>query len=80
MTAQSTHIDVPDGVQSPRAKLVYLALATGGAATVDELAAALSMTKLTLYAVLRTLTERGLVEKTRGRFAVSSCFAGTGPA
>lgn len=79
MPAQSTHIEVPTEVQSPRAKLVYLALATGGAATVEELQAALTMTKLTLYGVLRTLTERGLVEERDGRYAVSSYFAGSGP-
>jgi predicted transcriptional regulator len=79
MSAQSTRIDVPSDVQSPRAKLVYLALAAGGAATVEELQSALAMTKLTLYGVLRTLIERGLVEKVEGRYAVSSCFAGSGP-
>ena len=76
MTAQSTHTEVPETVQSPRAKLVYLYLATGGSATVGELKAGLAMTKLTLYSVLRTLSERGLVERKRGRYAVSSCFAG----
>ena len=76
MPAQSTHIEVPDDVQSPRRKLVYFALAADGAATVDELQGVLTMTKLTLYSVLRTLTERGLVEEEAGRYEVSSCFAG----
>ena len=79
MSTQSTPIEVPPDVQSPRAKLVYLALGVGGAATVEELQAALSMTKLTLYGVLRTLTERGLVREVEGRYAVSSCFSGNGP-
>lgn len=79
MAAQSTHIEVPRDVQSPRAKLVYLALLAGGTATVGELQDALVMTKLTLYRVLRTLTERGHVEEVEGRYEVSSCFAGSGP-
>jgi DNA-binding IclR family transcriptional regulator len=79
MATQSTHIEVPPNVESPLAKLVYLALTAGGAATVEELQDALSMTKLTLYGVLRTLTERGLVEEVEGRYAVSSCFSANGP-
>ena len=79
MPEQPTHIEVPRDVQSPRAKLVYLALATGGEATVEELQAALAMTKLTLYGVLRALVERGLVEEVEGRYEVSSCSVGSGP-
>ncbi|WP_152041762.1 helix-turn-helix domain-containing protein [Salinigranum salinum] len=79
MTARSTHAEVPEEIQSPRAKLVYLSLAAGGPANVDELQSRLSTTKLTLYGVLGTLSERGLVERKRGRYAVSSCFAANGP-
>jgi predicted transcriptional regulator len=79
MPVQSTHAEVPEGVQSPRAKLVCLYLATGGSASVPELQSALEMTKLTLYSVLRTLSERGLVEEREGRYELSSCFAGSGP-
>ncbi|WP_380675371.1 helix-turn-helix domain-containing protein [Salinigranum sp. GCM10025319] len=71
MTAQSTHIEVPDEIQSPRAKLVYLYLTVEGTATIGELQTGLTMTKLTLYGVLDTLAERGLVERKRGRYAVS---------
>jgi DNA-binding IclR family transcriptional regulator len=70
---------VPPCVESPRPKLVSLALTAGGAATVEELQDALSTPTLTLYGVLRTLTERGLVEEVEGRYAVSSCFSGNGP-
>lgn len=79
MAVQPTHIEVPRDVQSPRAKLVYLTLVAGGAATVEELQDALAMTKLTLYAVLRTLSERGHVEEVEGRYEVSSCSSGSGP-
>ena len=46
---------VPDDIESPRAKLVYLYLATSGRATVDELADSLGMQKMALFSVLGTL-------------------------
>lgn len=54
-------LTIPDGIQSPRAKLVYLSLATTGPSTVDELAGALDMPKLALFSVLGTLSDRDLV-------------------
>lgn len=46
---------IPDDIESPRAKLVYLYLATAGRSTVDDLAADLDMPKLALFSVLGTL-------------------------
>jgi hypothetical protein len=63
MPAQSTHVAVPAGVQSPRAKLVFLVLVASGATAVEERQGALVMTKPPLDSVLRTLTERGVVEE-----------------
>lgn len=59
---------VPTGIESPRAKLVYLYLTTEPGATIGELSTALSLTKISLYAVLRTLRERELVERHEGGF------------
>lgn len=53
---------VPDELESPTAKLVYLCLATAGRATVDELSTRLRMQKLALFSVLGTLEGRGVVE------------------
>ena len=61
--------ELPSELESPRAKLVYLYLQPA-AATLDELQSALGLTKITLYSILRTLRERGLVEKRSGEVAV----------
>lgn len=60
--ARETGITIPDGVDSARAKLVYLYLATAERATVDELANHLDMQKMALFSVLGTLSADGLVE------------------
>lgn len=52
---------VPADLESARAKLVYLALARGGPATVDDLAAWLDETRLALFGVLAAMEDRGLV-------------------
>ncbi|EFW93090.1 hypothetical protein ZOD2009_04482 [Haladaptatus paucihalophilus DX253] len=54
---------MPDELDSPRAKLVYLSLATTGGATLDELQTGLDLPKITLYTIIRTLRERGLVRQ-----------------
>jgi predicted transcriptional regulator len=59
---RSEPVVIPAGIESPRAKLVYLSLATAGRATVDELAEHLDMQKLVLFSVVGTLEGRGLVE------------------
>jgi len=63
---------VPSAVESPRAKLVYLALAAAGPATADELAAMLDETRLALLAVLGTLEERELVVRGSDGYAVDA--------
>jgi len=52
---------LPGGLESPRAKLVYLALDRDGPATVDELHDRLGETRLALFAILDGLADRGLV-------------------
>jgi DNA-binding MarR family transcriptional regulator len=63
---------VPDGLESPRAKLVYLYLSTHDGATVTELQEGLCMKKITLFSILKTLRGRGLVGQDRGRYVVAS--------
>lgn len=53
---------IPDGIESPRTKLVYLYLSVMGAATIDRLQVDLGVNRLTLFPVLRTLVNRGYVE------------------
>ncbi|WP_290818339.1 helix-turn-helix domain-containing protein [Halovivax sp.] len=54
---------LPETLDSPQAKLVYLYLTTSDGATVDDLADALSMRKLSVLSVLRSLSADGLVER-----------------
>lgn len=68
-TTPMTH--VPDAVSSPRAKLVYLYLATHGAVDEDALCEGLSMKRISLYSILKTLREAGHVEKVDGRYALA---------
>jgi len=56
-----TGIDVPDAITAAESKLVYLFLATTDGATVEELHDALDIGKISLFPVLRTLTDRDVV-------------------
>jgi sugar-specific transcriptional regulator TrmB len=59
---------VPPTVESDQAKLVYLYLDRAGGATPATVSEALSLPKLAVFGVLRTLRERGVVEKRDGRY------------
>jgi len=54
---------VPDDLSAPETKLVYLYLQTSDAPTVDELYRHLDLPKLSLFPVLDTLSERGLIDR-----------------
>jgi predicted transcriptional regulator len=74
LASNSTEADestptVPAAIESARAKLVYLALETGGPATVDELATHLDETRLALLSVLGALEDRGLVARRADGYA-----------
>ena len=72
MTAQmSQTIRVPAELESPCAKLVYLYLATHDGATVGELHEGLALQKLTLFSVLRSLREQGLIGEETDRYVVA---------
>lgn len=57
---------VPPAVESAQAKLVYLYLDRAGGAAPADVAAALSLPKLSVLSVLRTLRDRGVVERAAG--------------
>lgn len=61
MPTSRTTTRVPTELQSPQAKLVYLYLSTHGSATITELQESLGMKKLSLYGILKTLREEGIV-------------------
>lgn len=61
-------LDIPGGIESARAKLVYLYLSAVGGASVDELAERLGMQKLALFSVLATLDADGYVDRDGDRY------------
>lgn len=63
-TAATTHTPkpLPSEIETPTAKLVYMALDADGPHTVDELSDRLDMQKLVLFRTLRTLESKGLVD------------------
>ncbi|SDZ84554.1 hypothetical protein SAMN04488065_0736 [Haloplanus vescus] len=67
-----TSFDVPNELTASESKLVYLFVAVSDGATVDDLHASLDMSKLTLFPVLETLSERGLVDHVDGEYVPAS--------
>lgn len=61
---------VPAELSSPRAKLVYLYLATQGAVTEDDLCEGLEMKRLSLYSILKTLRRGGFVSRDGDRYVL----------
>lgn len=72
MQARQMPNGMPTGVESPRGKLVYLYLDTVGGASLDELVDGLDVQRITLYSVLKTLQERGLVDKDDDRYVTTT--------
>lgn len=54
---------IPSELESPRSKLVYLSLRTGGGRTINDLQVETGLRKLTLHSILRTLQNRDLVHE-----------------
>lgn len=63
MQARQLPNGMPTDVESPRGKLVYLYLDTMDGASLEELVDGLDVQRITLYSVLKTLQERGLVDR-----------------
>lgn len=63
---------LPDEIESPRAKLVYLYLASHGQATMSDLQEGLGLKRLTLYGIIDALRERDLVREAGDAYAVSA--------
>ncbi len=64
-------VDVPESIDSPRAKLVYLYLATHGAVAEDQLCEGLEMKRITLYSILQTLRGADLVSRDDKRYTLA---------
>lgn len=60
---------LPDALESPSSKLVYLYLTVTGEATMTELRQTLGLSKLTLYRVLDSLAASGFIHHTETGYA-----------
>jgi predicted transcriptional regulator len=69
-TLRTAETEVPEAVETPRAKLVYIFLLGAGPASPEELSSALDVRKIDLYATLETLLDRGLVERVEAGYVV----------
>jgi len=54
---------VPNALNTTGSKLVYLHITTNREVTIDEIQDDLQMKKITLYSVLGTLKDNGLIEQ-----------------
>ncbi|ELY64127.1 MarR family transcriptional regulator [Natronococcus jeotgali] len=67
----TTQLDpLPDQLDSPQAKLVYLYLEASGGATATDLNEVLAMKKIAVLSVLNCLEGEGLVEKNDAEYVV----------
>lgn len=63
---------LPEDLESPRSKLVYMYLDVAGTATIDDLQASLDMRKIDLFSVLNSLTGDDHVELEDGTYTVTA--------
>jgi DNA-binding MarR family transcriptional regulator len=63
--------DLPDDLTAADSKLVYLFVAVSDGATVDDLQSALDIKKISLFPVLDTLSERGLIERIEDEYVAA---------
>ncbi|MDG5760431.1 helix-turn-helix domain-containing protein [Natronococcus sp. A-GB1] len=68
MSTSEQKLAVPDGLGSPQAKLVYLALLEMGEATANELQRLLGLSKLTLLPILSSLVTEGYAQRREGTY------------
>lgn len=67
---QESDVSVPTDLESARAKLVYLYLATRETATLDDVCEALHIDKGSVLQITSTLRERGYVRQENGVYGV----------
>ncbi len=68
MATSKQHPAVPTELDSPQAKLVYLALRVGGKMGAADLQRTLGLSKLSLFAVLESLAAKDLVRRTESGY------------
>jgi len=63
-SAQSVRdLSIPEGINSPNAKLIYVYLKSVKSATIDQLCSSLGLKKLTAFPIISSLRKSGFIEK-----------------
>ena len=71
ITRTTDRLDLPDDLTAADSKLVYLFVAVSDGATVNDLQTALDIKKISLFPVLDTLSERGLIERVEDEYVAA---------
>ena len=64
-------VSLPDDLESPRAKLLYLYLSACGGATADDVCESLEMDKGSALSIAGTLRDRGYVRRQDGSYELA---------
>jgi DNA-binding MarR family transcriptional regulator len=64
--------DLPDDLTAADSKLVYLFVSVSDGATVEDLQSSLDIKKISLFPVLDTLSERGLIERVDDEYVAAT--------
>jgi predicted transcriptional regulator len=72
MTPTADRFEVPDDLTAADSKLVYLFVTVSDGVTVDELQATLDIKKISLFPVLDTLSERGLIDRVDDEYVTAA--------
>jgi DNA-binding MarR family transcriptional regulator len=64
--------DLPNELTAADSKLVYLFVSVSDGATVDDLQTSLDIKKISLFPVLDTLSQRGLIERVDDEYVAAA--------
>ncbi|PCR92803.1 transcription initiation factor IIE, alpha subunit [Natrinema ejinorense] len=70
MSLSNPQFVIPDEIASPQTKLVYMSLLVADEPKATDLQGLLGLSKLTLFAVLESLTANELVRRTEAGYVV----------
>lgn len=72
LSRTADRFDLPDDLTAADSKLVYLFVSVSDGATVDDLQSGLDIKKISLFPVLDTLSERGLIERVDDEYVAAT--------
>jgi DNA-binding MarR family transcriptional regulator len=72
LSRTTDRFDLPDDLTAADSKLVYLFVSVSDGATVDDLQSSLDIKKISLFPVLDTLSERGLIERVDDEYVAAT--------